>query len=316
MGRGHVSGRLASSILVVALLAPALAGCFGKDDASPPPQVRANARPYDDDYVGPLEAPERILAKRPIQLRTTGCNEGGPHTVTTSATPLPAPWKPKEIGDYIGGDASLGNLPRAEDGLGQSVYGIYHAIVVCATWSVNGYEGEPFVWGFVGAQVEPPPFDAGGADIHYLIYQLTVATPELADFLQGRGYSATFGAGIIETRGPLHHTVLMDQTWGTSESFMKMREDRAKPTETIRLWMLTQNWDGSWSPSKLDLSDEGGSHWVADGYALANQSPPNATAEQSVAGQDVGAGLLFTGFQRVITLGKPLDVRLSQGWAP
>ena len=60
------------------------------------------------------------------------------------------------------------------------ITGIYHATVVCDSWSLGGVAQEgPFQYGFVTVRVEPPPFDPGGADRHYLIDVFSVGSEDL-----------------------------------------------------------------------------------------------------------------------------------------
>jgi hypothetical protein len=262
------------------------------------------------------------------------CIEGGGHSVYDMALLqglMPEPWMLVDVTEDTG-PVSLGNTvpPMPTPG---PVSGIYHAAFTCASFALDGEEQGPLSGGFVGIRVEPPPFDTGGAQRHYLVVTFATDNAQVNEAIKAAGLHVADAAVTVERLGPLFHTVLDDVEHGVYEVHYEPIEAGPKWEGTVRIWIQlgaghhgefqSQAHDEVIRPVALDLVDAGGVHLHArDASAVFSHTRTNDHDQDlgggvvipvpGVAGNTAGLG--YQGFQRSIRLGPNPGVGLAEAW--
>lgn len=266
--------------------------------------------------VQPAQTPAEP-AMGEFRLEGTSCLEGGGHSVHPRRYAdilIPEPWVAADVLQDVGPQLTYSETPQ--DGVPEEgdTWGNYHATVVCRDWSRDGDALEGHVFGFVGARVEPQPFDPGPpAERHYIITVLATSDHALHEFLHAQGFHASMTKGTAEWRAEgLFHNLLDTEDHGVYESLFRTGEAGPMPG-TMRLWYQKENGDGSFSPLALDMANTGGTHlWAEPNGYFSHLRTHDHDPIPGAAGQI--AGLVYAGFDRVVTLGPRPDVRLEEAY--
>lgn len=265
------------------------------------------------DPVGVLSDGAAPLDLEPgLEIQARDCVEGGAHSTYNMdwlEGYLPEPWVLADVTEDVG--------PQVVTSYGYPAMGplagIYHASVVCKSWTRDGEEHENLVFGYVAIRVEAPPFDDSGIDRHYLLDVFSVGDEGIHHSLHDAGFHATVTASAaFEAVGPLIHTVLDDEGHGVYETYFKPKEMGPVP-EASRLWMLHKADDGTYHPMAIDLENSGGKHIAGDGQAVFSHLRTGDHAPLPGAAGNVAA-LGYTGFDRVIRLGPVPEIALAEGF--
>lgn len=319
------------AIRQLALLAAlALAGCV-----TPPVEDPAGAA-----------APASALPPA-TGIEAKGCVQAGGHSTYDKAEfdsigILPEPWVSADVTEDLGGTPTLSSSGFVWPHLGGPIVGNYHVSVVCESYSIDGEDLGPFSFGFVTIRVEPPPFDTGGADRHYLITMLSSPQQDAVDLLLGAGVHATLATRVaVEPAGPLTHTVFDDPGHGLYESYLRFEETGEVPARVTRLWLLVGDGDhgegdgaqpgrpaeghdgGRYRPVAIDLVDTAATHWTTPqpGTFSHTRTADHAQAELPLLGPQPDRadghipGVGFGGFDRTILPGPQPDVVLDAMYA-
>lgn len=320
-------GRIPFLLLLTVTLG--LAGCFGDGEAArpesaAPASAEAAAVPAID--APPVEAvPSAAHAGHPITnvlptiLEATDCREGGGHSL------YPTEQQGEKFLDvWTRADAKprLGNPAFGSYGtpLVGAATGIYHATVTCKSYTFQGQERTNLVWGYIVTQVEAPPFDTGGADVHFLASQILINDPDVADrVMQDSGMHAMPGGGVVEfgNAGPnvLRTTYDGGDMHGVFETHVPVTESKVVDREVVRIWYLHYAADKLFHPLAIDFTTLGAKHHVATGGTSGVMTHTNTQMHGPVpaAGGNV-AGLFLDGFSRTFEWGPRPSVATTQVW--
>ncbi len=233
---------------VVAVLL--LAGCVSSGTA-PPPEADA-------------AAPAPAAPRPPFFLRGAACVEAGFVAAYNAYAGMPV-----LAGVYQTADVreELGN--PVHDALGAPVIGPlfanWHMGVRCAGVESSGGNASDFVFGFIGDVVEPPAFDVGGADVHFLMSGFGFANGSIADDLRAKTTAAITPAlaASVQWLAPKDlprsaaYAQYVDAVKGNYESWSTMTFLRDVPARTIRLWWQVPV-DGSRADAEHEHGDAAG----------------------------------------------------------
>lgn len=150
-----------------------------------------------------------------------------------------------------------------------------------------------FQFGFVGDAVEAPAWDAGGADLHFLVSGFGLQDSALRDALVAQTaadvtHALTARVDALTPAGPYQavYTVYDDLEKGTYEAWGLIEPYRVFDARTIRLWWTVpadgsdshlghahgddEMPEGKWNPVYWDLATTGGARMV---------TPPDVSVE-------------------------------------
>lgn len=261
-------------------------------------------------------------------LELSECREGGGVSLYNMEDGDPGPTEPfrmASISDDTGNPtvASYGQpIPP-----GGATWGIWHITTICESYAVDGVAQDgPLRWGWVGIRVYAPPWDTSGIERQYFVADLSFGDDELVKRSQAGGVHASrlLDAKIDWVAPMTLHTVLDDEDHGVFETHAKMKDHRDLTIEPIRFWMLIPvdggghaHGDapaGGYRPISFDLVQSGsGKHLVVDGTGWLSHTRTDAHGAVPGAAGNVG-GMLWTGFDRVLTPGPAPNITLAQTW--
>lgn len=196
--------------------------------------------------VDPAADPEILAAADApaFSFAADGCEAGG--FVATYQHAFGAPdtlagvWKTADIRE------ELGNPLR--DGLGRPVIsplmGNWHIGIRCASATSDGATTDGFFFGWVGQMVEPPAWDVGGADLHFLLTGLALQNGTIADGLRATTTADVTHAFEVrmdwlaprELPRSAIYTRFSDVERGVYESWSNMLRHREVPDRVLRFW--------------------------------------------------------------------------------
>jgi len=294
--------------LALALLA---SGCLG----SPAPQPTTPLAGTEDGASAP--------AATGFEVALRGCTLAGGHTLynlVTFESYLPDPWVAADVRDDVG-DPLL--LTMGNPNLGHGIAGIFHAALVCDTWSLGGEEHQAFRAGFLGVRVEQPAFDPGDGDHGYIVAVLGFDAPEVREAFVARGLHASEGTASVAYEGPLLHAMLDTAEHGVDDAYWLPEDAGAVPQRVVRLWMVVdasghahgEGPQGTLVPRSLDLVMGPSVKFLApQGQAYYSHTRTH-DHEPLPGGYGNAAGLAFTGFDAVLRVGPaPTGVALPAEW--
>lgn len=316
--------------LVGAVIAAALAGCLGVDN--------------DVGFSGAVADDEAPFA---LDISMTGCREGGGVSLYNMADlPVRFPDTPPGVPDFNGrgnqGPTKDFTLADVQPDVGYPVVasygapippggettGIWHISVNCDSYSYEGEERGPLEWGWVAMKIERPEWDADGPERQYFVADLSFGDADVVADLRAATnvHASETWNGKIEWLAPMvMHTVLDDEEHGVFETHAKMKDYRAFEAEPIRFWMMVAEGHESHGEARdpegttyraisFDLWNKGGErHFVAEGTAFLSHTRTQAHGAVPGAAGNL-AGLLYTGFDRHITMGPSPDLEFEETW--
>lgn len=306
-----------AKVLLLAL-AVLLAGCLAPEDVSTASLEAETA---------PTEAPA-------FGLSLTGCREGGGVSLYNMQEGDPGPVEPFQLADVQDdvGDpriASYGSpIPPGGD-----TWGIWHVSALCDSYAHDGEGTGPLEWGWVGVKILPPPWDDSGIERQYFVADLSFKDETIVDDLRALDVHAskTFGVKVEWLAPMVLHTVLDDEDHGVFETHAKMKDYRALDARTTRFWMLVAEGGGhahaggaatdalggdhaGYRAVSFDVVDTAGDgHFVVDGTGVLSHTRTDAHGAVPGAAGNL-AGVLYTGFDRTITLGPSPDMVFDTTW--
>lgn len=282
-----------ASAPAVAVVLVLLAGCL----AQPAPEPAASAA------TGPVAA-----RQTPFEMTAAGCVEAGfvaGYGARGGEMPkLAEVWQTADIREEIG------NPTRDATGIPVvgPLFGNWHMGFRCATADTTAGPAEDFVFGYVGEMVEPPAWDTGGADLHFLLSGLSFANGTIGDAARNSTIADVTHTAKVEVdwRMPKElprsavRVEFLDAEKGLYESDSTMSLYRDVPERTIRLWWQVPTsgvkddhahshdsggsltsfgeempQEGAWHPIYWDLRLSGGAQYTtpsADGLELASHN--------------------------------------------
>lgn len=317
-----VSLRVAMLPILALTLSLALAGCLS-----------ASVAPTAEDALATASA---SLAPD-FGVAMNGCREGGGVSLYNMKEGTPGPVEPfilADVQDDVGHPliASYGEpIPP-----GGATNGIWHASVVCDSYSYQGEERGSLQWGWVGMKIQPPAWDTSGIERQFFIADLSFMDEEIVGSIRDTASvhaSVTWGSRIEWLAPSVMHTVLDDEEHGVFETHARMKAYRAFEPQPTRFWMLAaQGGDhgheaeayaeaevGSeaavtYRAVSFDLVTSGGEdHMVADVTGILSHTRTDAHGAVPGAAGNLAA-VLYTGFERTIVLGPSPDIVFNATW--
>lgn len=291
----------------------ALVGCIG-----------ANVEPPATDLAVPAAS-----ATPAFGVTMGGCREGGGVSLYNMEDGAPGPVDPftrADVQDDVGHPmiASYGEpIPP-----GGATTGIWHISGVCDSYAYNGEERGALEWGWVGVRIYPPPWDTSGIERQFFIADLSFMDEEIVQALRDATdihASVTWGSKVEWLAPNVLHTVLDDEEHGVFETHAKMKAYRAYEPEPIRFWMLAAEGghehgadggaaEATWRAVSFDLATTGGEeHLVADVTGVLSHTRTDAHGAVPGAAGNLAA-VLYTGFERTITIGPSPDLVFMETW--
>lgn len=238
---------MAKALLVLATI-PLLisAGCLGAQGPTVDEATQSMAAPGlpNLDVVGHECAMAGAVTLNPV-----------PPALATDV--FPAPWRPADTSGYAG-------LPATGTAIG-----VWHAAFECENWMVNGDHSHLASGGFVGALVEPPPFDeVAKVDHNFLVATVATRNEDIQNFFKAQGWYVYPGLGMLdrpEDSGTwFTRAVLATAGDGNYESDLALRpEGPAYPV--LRMWIIVDGEDGQLHPAYLDVVVDGGTVYRGPG---------------------------------------------------
>lgn len=177
----------------------------------------------------------------PFSFSAESCEAGGFASSYAGTPILAGVWQTADIREEIGNPI--------RDSVGLPVLGPltgnWHIGIECAT--ATGPAGETleaFEFGWVGQMIEPPPWDTGGADIHYLLTGLAFDEGPI-----GEGLRAATTADVTHVEEVALDWLVpkdmprsaisarfVDRERGVYESWSDMQHYRDLPDRVVRFW--------------------------------------------------------------------------------
>lgn len=263
--------------LLVLLCAALVSGCVANGAVSP--------TSVDDGTANASAAPFSFTA--------TDCVAGG------FASSYPGPLKLAGIWDTADIREELGN--PLKDSSGRPVIGPlmgnWHIGFECASAEGAGETFDTFEFGWVGQMVEPPAWDVGGADVHYLLTGLAFDEGAIGETLRR---STTADVTHVEevtldwlTPKDMPRATMsarfVDRERGVYESWSDMELYRDVEDRVIRFWWqvpadgteahsghqhTSGQMEGQFNPMYFDLHVAGGAQYVTpqSGVELASHN--------------------------------------------
>ncbi len=200
-----------------------------------------------DDADAAMDATETSAAAADWSLSLTDCVEGGFVAVydgTFGGPSVQEPWVLADIGHEMG-DPILSSLvvPLTDDPTGH-----WHMAIHCAEATFDGDPIDDFQAGWVGAAVEPPAWDHGGADFHVLLagFGLEDGAPRDALVAQTTAAVSTSLRAQVDWLVPENaiYAVYDDDPKGVYEVWGPVQELRELDDRTMRFWWTVPT-DGS-----------------------------------------------------------------------
>lgn len=223
---------------------------------------------------------------------------------STGSAKLAEVWELADIREEIGNPT---RDATANPVLGP-LMGNWHMGVRCATAATTAGDAEEFVFGFVGDMVKAPAWDAGGADLHFLLSGLSFANGTIGDAMRNSSTADVTHTARVDIDWSIPKELprsfvevqFLDAEKGLYESASTMSLYRELQARTIRLWWQvpadgtsghgahhhdaggsitsfgTQvEVPGEWAPIYWDLTVSGGPQYTtppADGVELASHN--------------------------------------------
>lgn len=197
----------------VVLLAVGFAGCLGGAD--------------------PLDAVDGALGagvpRTAWQMDFTNCEEGG---FIASSFQAGEPWVRRNIRPEIGPD-HLAAVERT---------GNWHNGIRCEEATYDGQLVKNFQFGWVGVGIEPPAWDPGGADRHFVLAGLGLPDTPMRDGMLATinaDISRTIGSYVTWLYGDVIEVEYADQDKGTygGRGLISLYRDSI-PDRTTRFWWV------------------------------------------------------------------------------
>lgn len=299
---------------LVAIAMISFAGCVGDTPLVPIPEDQTQSDPIDA-----------------FEVRMTDCIEAG--GVSTYPKQFyfggpPEPFEMHDIQEDVGGARiSSAFFPIIDESAGH-----WHMTIECASSWFEGEDLGPMTWGWVGARVHAPPFDASGHARQFFVTDLSIHHEGVLDTLQTLLdlHASEMWNGVVERLpGGLIHTLLDDAEHGVYETHWLPTEHRTVEETTNRFWMLVADQKGgshdhlgfdgaakaTYHPISIDLARTGTStHLVSpDNSAWFSHSrTDHHGAAGGAAGQVVGVA--YEGFDMTMTLGPRPPVVFEESW--
>ena len=263
---------------LVALLGLAfLTGCVSTDDIAP--------------AATELESASAAPA---FSFSAEGCTSGGFASSYDGTPVLAGAWQTADIREEIG------NPIRNSVGMPVTgpLFGNWHLGIECDV--AQGPEGpiEDFEFGWVGQMIEPPAFDVGGADMHFLLTGLAFDEGPIGEALRA---ATTADVTHVEevtldwlTPKDAPRSAIsarfVDRERGIYESWSTMQHYRDVPDRVVRFWWQVPadgteahsghqhssgTMEGKFNPIFFDMTVAGGAQYVtppADSFELASHN--------------------------------------------
>lgn len=270
-----------------------------------------------------------------FDLAVSGCREGGGVSLYNMEEGDPGPVEPFQLANV---QDDVGNPMIASYGTpippGGDTWGIWHVSVVCDAYTYDGVESGPLEWGWVGVKILPPPWDDSGIERQFFVADLSFKDEALVSDLRALSVHAsnTFGVKVEWLPGDVLHTVLDDEDHGVFETHARMKDYRALDARVTRFWMLVADGAGhshadaarsadagaaeadAWRAVSFDVVDGAGDrHWVVDGTGVLSHTRTDAHGAVPGAAGNL-AGVLYSGFDRSVTLGPSPDLVFTKTW--
>lgn len=192
------------------------------------------------DVVTPSATTEPLEAAPGFSFTATQCEAGGFVSSYSGSQKLAGIWQTADIREEIGNPV--------RDSLGMPVlgplFGNWHIGFECATAQSAHGSADAFEFGWVGEMVEPPAWDVGGADLHFLLAGLAFDEGPIAEALRA---STTADITHVEevkldwlTPKDLPRSAIYarfaDRERGVYESWSDMEVYRDVPDRVVRFW--------------------------------------------------------------------------------
>jgi hypothetical protein len=272
------------------LAALVLAGCLSP--ASPAPALTTSSA---------TDAPPAGA----FSLTATDCEEGGFVAAYNNRGEfkLAEVWELADISEEIGNPVhdALGNPANGP------LIGNWHMGFRCGSVTSTAGDESDYMFGYVGDAVEPPSWDTGGADMHFLLSGLGFENGTIADALRATTIADVTPAvtARVEWLAPKElprsaaYVVYIDGEKGDYESWSDLALLRESPERTIRLWWQVpangtmdhhahhnamrgftgvgpdEDAEGEWNPVYWDLHVSGGPQYTtppADGVQIGSHN--------------------------------------------
>jgi len=265
----------AALALAAALLA---AGCLAGSDVAP-----AAARD------------EATSAERTgFALVAEGCVSGGFISSYHGSPKLANVWQTADIRE------ELGNPIRDSVGMPTigPLFGNWHIGIACEKVEAAGETASDYAFGWVGAMIERPAWDHGGADLHFLLAGLAFDGGPIGEALRAATTADVTHAQEVrfdwlvprELPRSAVYARFVDAERGVYESWSEMQRHRDLPERSIRFWWAvpadgsesrsghahtTGVMAGRYHPVYFDMRVGGGAHHLtppAGGVELASHN--------------------------------------------
>lgn len=289
------------------LLAALLVGCVGPAD-----EVSGGSEPDPTSS----DLPE-------FELVGKDCIEGGGQSVhprsIAGQVPFhipPAPWQRADVLEDTGPQVVYSEVtdplnPVPTEG---ETWGNIHVTLWCEHWTFNGQHKPDFVFGYVGAKVEDPPFSDGAPSRSWLVTVVAANDAEVLDALHAAGIHAMHTSATMELDDVKMHTVLDTEHHGTYESMFLLKELGEMPEEPYRLWWQSENGNDTYTPVSLDLNHSAGArHYGAEAQGYFSHTGTDMHGPQG-GGWSNSAAVAWIGHDRVITLGPRPGVEIDEAY--
>lgn len=234
-----------------------LAGCL---EAAPPQTVDSELLPHGHDEMG-----------GEFTMTATNCEEGGFVAAYSGSITYAQVWVSADIREEIGNPL--------HDSIGRPVtgplYGNWHQGYRCETATHDGEAVKDFIFGRVGQMIEPPPWDPGGADLHFITTGFAFGNGSIADSMRSvttaditHAYNTRVDWYVPkESPRSFAYAIFADVEKGVYEGIGDIAFYRDFPARTVRIW-----WQVPADGSPSHASDHHGS--------VANPAPGAAHEEK------------------------------------
>ncbi len=223
--------RLALSLTIGTLIAISFAGCL--EDAPVP---------IDPESLPHSHMMTPTMGEFVMDMGV--CEEGG----FVAAYPLSEQGSKLANGSWTRADITKEIGEPIRDGNGRPVngklWGNWHQGYRCTEVDFNGVKQKEFLMGWIGNMIEPPAWDEGGADLHFVVSGLGVQNGTIADLFKESNTAAISMAKIAKvdwivprmaprSAAYVEYTDVQKGTYLSASELYKYRDVSAR---TVRLW--------------------------------------------------------------------------------
>lgn len=225
--------RLALSLTIGTLIAISFAGCLDEESLPIDPESLPHSHmmaPTMGEFVMDMGACEEggFVAAYPLTENNKEMANGS--------------WFRTDITEEIGNPIRDGRIPPGQRQ--GELYGNWHQGYRCYEVNYNGEVQKDFMMGWIGNMIEPPVWDEGGADLHFIVSGLGYKNGTIADAFRESNTAAISIATLakvdwyVPRMAPrsFAYVEYSDMPKGTYLSASELYKYRDVAPRTVRLW--------------------------------------------------------------------------------